>query len=286
MPSWTNTITFPGGRNDPEILDAESDLTEDEFARQYGALFVERVGRVLQEWDDETHIRDLSYEPTWSLYAALDYGYTNDWVILWIQVDPFDNVYVIRERRWRMTDTETIAQECKVSGAEQHLLRIMNAFYAPPAEPDDTAVLQRVWGKSPRINTGGLIRDRIKLIRQHLKVQNMHLPEGHPDRQPKLFVDRRCTQLIWEIRQGWQWPEHQSEVKNDSENPLDKDNHGPEALSRFFKGYFSVVGERSSTRMSSASIGGSSKTTKLSMGSGNSFGGRGNPKLKIERLRV
>jgi len=41
---------------------------------------------------------------------------------------------------------------------------------------------------------------------------------------------------------------HQSEVKNDSELPLDKDNHGPEALGRFFKGYFDAVEGTRSTR--------------------------------------
>jgi hypothetical protein len=41
-------LSFPVGGNDPEILDAEDDLTEEEFDRQYGAEFVERVGRVMQ----------------------------------------------------------------------------------------------------------------------------------------------------------------------------------------------------------------------------------------------
>jgi hypothetical protein len=44
------------------------------------------------------------------------------------------------------------------------------------------------------------------------------------------------------MREGYRWPAHKTEVKNDSEMPLDKDNHGPEALGRFFKGYFDAVG--------------------------------------------
>ena len=74
LPSWTNTIIFPGGRQDPEILEAEADLTVDEFNRQYGAMFVDKVGSVMQEWDDEIHLTHQVYNPDWPLYAAVDYG--------------------------------------------------------------------------------------------------------------------------------------------------------------------------------------------------------------------
>jgi hypothetical protein len=53
----------------------------------------------------------------------------------------------------------------------------------------------------------------------------------------QLKVDRSCTKLIWEMRTGYRWPEKKAQLQNDSENPLDKDNHGPEALGRFFKGH-------------------------------------------------
>ena len=46
------------------------------------------------------------------------------------------------------------------------------------------------------------------------------------EKWPTLAVDRSCTQLSWECREGWRWPEHKSEVRTDSETPLDKDNHG------------------------------------------------------------
>ena len=56
LPSWTNTHVFPGGRNDPEIIEAASDLTADEFNRQYGGQFVLKRGRVLKVWDDDKHV--------------------------------------------------------------------------------------------------------------------------------------------------------------------------------------------------------------------------------------
>jgi hypothetical protein len=241
MPSWTNTIVFPGGRNDPEILEAEDDLTEDEFRRQYGAEFVEHAGAVMSEWDDEIHLRDLDFNPDWPLYAGVDYGFTNPFVWLWIQVDHWGGVHVIGERRWERMDTLEVAQDLLLRDGP--LVRACAAFYPDPAEPDDTLTLEKMLKIPARKNTGGELKTRLSLIRTALKEENTHLPYGHVDRQPKLKVDRSCVTLAWEMREGYRWPEHRSEVKSDSEHPLDKDNHGSEALGRFFRGYFGMPGQ-------------------------------------------
>jgi hypothetical protein len=238
-PSWTNTVVFPGGRNDPEILDAEDDLTEDEFRRQYGGEFVERVGLVMKEWEDDIHLANLKYNPEWPLYASVDYGYTNPFVWLWIQVDPDDNVYVLGEHYIQLQDTEEIAKNTlKVHPLVDKLV----AFYPDPAEPDDTNILSRTLKKPARQNTGGELKTRIGLIRRALKVPEH---EVYGPQQPGLLIDRSCTKLRWEMAEGYRWPQHKDEAtKNDSENPMDKDNHGPEALGRFFKGYFDIVGDK------------------------------------------
>lgn len=249
MPSWTNRVVFPGGRRDPEILEAEDDLTEDEFRRQYGGEFVERIGRVMKEWDDEIHLIDgLDYSPNMPLYVALDYGYTNDWVWLWIQQDLWGQCYVIGEERWKMKDTEEVCNEIlerydRADGLWA-LLNKVNCIYAPPAEPSDTSIVQRKLGRPIRTNTGGEINDRDRETNKLLK------PKG-PDRIPGiLFNKERTSQLAWEMRTGYRWPEHKSETKNASENPMDKDNHGPEALGRFVRGHLVKLSERRSSRQS------------------------------------
>lgn len=253
MPSWTNNVVFPGGRNDPEILDAEEDLTEDEFRRQYGGEFVEKVGRVMQEWDDDIHLADLTYNPNLPLYGAVDYGYTNPFVWLWIQVDEFNNVYVIEEFRQKLKDTDDI---CKDYLINHPLASKLIAFYPDPAEPDDTATIVKNLRVPARMNTGGELKTRLSLIRTHLKRRYPHLPEDHPENKARLLIDRRkCTGLAWEMREGYRWPEHKSDTRGDSEIPLDRDNHGPEALGRFFKGYFDVKNEgRGRTRQRKAKM--------------------------------
>lgn len=247
-PSWTNTVMFPGGYNDPEIQDAKDDLTEDEFARQYEGKFVQRVGRVMAEWDDDVHIVDQGYNPDWPLYAACDFGYTNDWVWLWIQVDRLNNVYVVGEHRWRLRDTEDIA---RVELKEHPLLSKLIAIYPDPSSPDDANILRRTLGVATRSNTGGTINNRLSLIRSALKLRPDHLPRDHPDKKPTLFVNRSCKSLIWEMGQGYRWPERSSETRNDSEVPMDRDNHGPEALGRFFKGHMERTMDTRRSRQSS-----------------------------------
>lgn len=253
MPSWTNTAVFPGGRRDPEILEAEDDLTEDEFRRQYGGEFILKRGRVMKEWDDDLHMADIPYRRDLPLYAAVDFGYTNDWVWLWIQHDVNNNiVYVIGEHRFRLRDTEDIAREMK----DHPLIGNCLAIYVDPSSPDDASILRRHTNLATKANTGGEIKLRLQLIRSQLKMRPEHLPDGHPEKHPGLIIDKSCHKLIWEMREGYRWPENSNDLRNNTEIPMDVDNHGPEALGRFFKGHmepFSTAGNRHSRQGSIAS---------------------------------
>lgn len=239
MPSWTNSVVFPGGRWDEEIVEAESDLTEDEFRQQYGAEFVERTGRVMKEWDDEVHLKTLEFDPALPLYGAVDYGYTNPFVWLWLQQDRKGVVYVLEEHYITLRDTAEIATEVLLP---HPLTRHLFAFYADPARPDDTRTLMRILHKEGRSNTGGELKYRLSMIREALKPGPSH---AKPDaRRPRIYFDRRKTpRLQWEMREGYRWPYKKSDIRNDSENPMDKDDHGPEALGRFYKGHVRVLRE-------------------------------------------
>lgn len=253
-PSWTNDIVFPSGRQDPEIVEAEADLTKDEFDRQYGAEFVDKSGVVMKEFDEDVHLGDFDYEPSWATYMAVDYGFTNPFVVLFIQVGPFGDIRVLRE--FRRTQLDTI-EVCRDLMAEYPgLVRVASMLYPDPAEPDDTRTMQRELRIPVNKNTGGEIKHRLSLIRRSMKVVNPHLPDGDPERRPRLMIDRtHCKTLIWEMQEGYRWPEKKSEQRSDSENPLDKDNHGVEALGRFFRGYFGK-GVAGGTYLSYASVNG------------------------------
>jgi hypothetical protein len=237
-PSWTNDIIFPGGRTDPEILEAEEDLTKDEFDRQYGAEFTDKTGLVMKEYDDDIHLGDFDYEPGWPLYMAVDFGFTNPFVVLFIQVGPWGDIRVIREFRRQQLDTVEVCSDLRLE--YPGMIRVAQTIFPDPAEPDDTRTMVRELRIPANKNTGGELKTRLSLIRRALKINNQHLPIGDPERRPTLMIDRtHCQTLAWEMREGYKWPEHRSEQqRSDSENPMDKDNHGTEALGRFFRGYF------------------------------------------------
>lgn len=240
MPSWVNDVLFPEGRNDPEILDMEKDMSPERFAQEIGADFTEFVGRVFKDWDEEVHVGDFPYDERWPLYLGIDYGWTNPTVVLLIQVDVFDNVYVIGEYRTNHTDTSDIARE--LLDWRGGIVRRARTMYPDPASPGDTALLERELRVHADTDTGGEIKWRLELIRQKLKLY----PESAPYelRAPKLFIDRSCKGmplndggLIREM-DDYRYPDVKTEMKQAPENPLAKDDHGPEALGRFFRGYY------------------------------------------------
>ncbi len=261
-PSWENPFVFPRGatlsgvhtarellekggvsparisdisRVDEEIIGMMMEMSEELFKQEVAADFTEFVGRVFKRFDEETHVRNISYNPALPLFGAVDYGWTNPFVWLDIQVDEWGRVYVLDELYQTEKDTSEIAQWLLEHGRGNAA-----RFYPDPAEPDDTHTLSRILKVPAMGNTGGPLKNRLEMIRQHLKSAPAHLPEGHPEKKPMLIISPRCKELIREMN-DYRYPDSPKDAnKVAKEEPMDKDNHGPEALGRFFKGYFNA----------------------------------------------
>jgi hypothetical protein len=262
-PSWMNSFVFRGGCSDAalaalkdkarrppytrdeilalvideEIVSMYYDLGELMFAQEVECSFTEYTGRVYYDYDEEVHVKSLEYNPGRPLYIATDFGFTNPNVALFIQTDVFDNVYVIGEYYQTHRTDEEFALDIMEDPKLGPLARAAVALYPDPEDPSAANVLSNRWKVSIQGSTGGLLKDRINLIRRWMKIANPHLPYGHPERQPKLFIDRSCRHLMYEM-DAYRYPENASEIKEAPENPLKKDDHAPEALSRFFGGYY------------------------------------------------
>lgn len=261
MPSWFNSIVFPLGELDPEIADMKSEMSDERFNQEVVGLFTDFVGRVFKSFDEEVHVKDIPYDPRWPLYACCDYGWTNPFVWLLFQVDVFDNVYIIGEYRTNHTDTNDIARDLQTwrEGLSTKVIK----FFPDPASPGDSAILS----KALRVpfaehGTGGELRHRLEYIRQYLKP----VPETAPEelRMPKLLIDRSCVGLPLDdgglIRemQDYRFPDRKEEQnKAAPEEPLKKDDHGPEALGRGFLGLFGNLEDegRAHARVSRARVG-------------------------------
>ena len=221
---------------DSEILSLMDDLTPEAFMQEIGADFTEFVGRVFKEFDEEWHVSDLEYNPKYQHYAAMDSGYTNPSVWLYIQIDPWGNVDVLDEIYQTGLTPDEFAQTIK----DRHLDRGVIRFYPDPAAPGDNVQVERILRIPQGGGTGGELKYRIDAIREALKPRKVirHLPVGHPERLPRLRFDRRCVNTIREF-QEYRYPDRKDTILGDEahENPMKKDDHTPEALGRFFAGW-------------------------------------------------
>lgn len=259
MPAWVNDHVYPDGETDSEIIDLRADMSAESFNQEIAADFTEFVGRVFKDFDEEVHVRNLTFDPGLRTFAASDYGFTNPFVWLLIQVDHWDNVYVIDEFYMPGLTIPEAAVQLKTRGlVPDNMLK----FYPDPALPGESKQLASLLRVPVGGNTGGELRDRIEMIRRWLKVPaaKEHLPYDHPERTPKLFIDRKCVNMIREMN-DYRYPKSAEEAavrgQNAPEAPMKIDDHTPEALGRFMRGYFgspsSQVGVRSRIHKSNMS---------------------------------
>ena len=243
MPSWTNNILFPLGREDPEIRDMGKDMSDEKFQQEIGAEFTEFVGRVFKDYDDEDVPGNFSYNPAWPLYIATDYGFTNPNVFLFIQVDVWDNVVVLAEYYKNNETTAEAMDSIERDPFLNDLRKKAVALYPDPEDPAASNEIANRWRVPIKGKTGGLLSTRIDLIRRWLKPWPEELEAGHPDKKPRLRFNRKRTPNLMREMQDYHYPENKNEMSNDRENPVKKDDHTPEALGRFFAGHYGAPQE-------------------------------------------
>ncbi|QPL15025.1 terminase [Microbacterium phage Haunter] len=256
-PSWSNNILFPGGETDPEIISLASGMSAEKFKQEIGAEFTEFVGRVFKDFDEEVNVVDCYYDPRRPLYVAADYGYTNPNVLLFIQVGTWGDVYVIAEYYKAQRTTSDMIRDVKDDPRLRALARAAVALYPDPEDPGASAELSDEFGWKIQGNTGGLLNTRIELIRKLLKPQPFELEDGHPEKLPKLWFDRSCTNTISDFL-DYRYPETKEEAVaagvESPEKPVKANDHGTEAFSRFAGGYFHHEKPKKRARVSSASM--------------------------------
>lgn len=75
LPAWTNTLIYPGGRNDPEIKRLEAILPDDEFARTVAALRVPSRSLIFPEFSYAANVRPCPFDPSLPVHLWIDPGY-------------------------------------------------------------------------------------------------------------------------------------------------------------------------------------------------------------------
>ena len=249
---------------DQVILDSLNELTAEAFLQEIAADFTEFVGRVFKDFDEEKHVTDLEFNRHWQTFAAVDYGYHNPNVWLIIQEGPWGEINVLDEIYEEGLDPEDFADEIRwrrLNPANLHY------FYPDPADPGATKILERKLGLRGVGGTGGELSHRINHIRKALREPRYVVDEAPYFKsplvpgtsRPRLLFDRRCKRTIEDML-SYKYPEKKADKETSTaryDHPMKKDDHGPEALGRFFMGRYGMFGKPSAgTRIHDAAFGG------------------------------
>jgi hypothetical protein len=244
LPSWDNPIAYPLGRQDPEILEMEAQVSPQFFKQEIAAEFTAFTGKIYDEFDMNIHVKNIEYNPLWSNYWAFDYGWANAFVCLDIMVDPDDNVYVWREyqkRHLSSWDHGHVLQNPDRYASEHGVDRVnprdfhVDGMFGDPRGGDSRYTLELVLGQiysdEPKDeDTNSSWGIGVEFVKRWMRVQ--------ADGKPKLYVDPSCTELIRQLEQ-LRAPDEKEGI-NSKEGQHKHDDHGPDALRYFFAQFFGL----------------------------------------------
>ena len=236
FPTWENLVRFPGGFNDPEIQRVKRVASKQWFDQEYGALFTTRTGAIFEEWDDKVHVSSLRYNPSFPNYLAFDYGFSNPFVCLDIQVGTntagFPSVYVWRE--YYKSNVSTMEHGIYLRDRENPHDYKIDAMWGDPRGADEAATLALTIGYV------GFEDVRWKLSIEQMKRMMLASP-------PQIYVDPSCTNLIRQMgtlhvkELGRQTRLDLQELQGDGNIQHKVDDHAVDAL-RYFIGPYFVAG--------------------------------------------
>jgi len=209
FPSWANEVVFPGGRNDPEILQIEKTSTPEWFLQEYGADFASFVGKIFPEWDEKVHVRKVEFRPELPNYMAFDFGYTNPLAAIEFQIGHNDEIRIWREHYKSLT---TIPDHIDLLKNRDHPEGYhLDLAFGDPADPEAAATISRDFVPCvcmPEVKSDYTWREGIDLTRGFMKQVPQETEGGSiivvdeygtpaPDR-PRWIVDHSCVNTIKE----------------------------------------------------------------------------------------
>ncbi len=232
LPSWTNRILYPGGRDDPELLALQADSTDEFYVERIGGEPVPPRGLVIPEIRPDIHIGEFSYIPNLPVRLAIDPGYAGAYAVEVLQYVNGQEVIVdeIYERGLVTEEIIEIAQSRLwwpgVDGGVIDVAGYQHQAMPAPAE---------LWLDKAGVFLSATqvpINDGTERFRSFLKV-------SPTSQEPKLVIGSHCTGILSELgvtpnpfdgqTRAYRW-------KTDREGnvmgpvPEDRYNHGIKAV--------------------------------------------------------
>jgi len=218
-PSWTNPVIYPGGRNDPEIMELEESLPKVEFAQEIAADFTTHAGLVYEEFDPDVHVQRFEVLPDVPFTGWVDLGFSDPFVCLLVQVTQEGQAFIHDEYYFqRMTPAEHAARLEEWFDRPGSAHAKPEVLYCDPRSPDGIKDL-KIFGweakAAPsldhRTQSDNPVIVGIKVVKRLLKVQKLL-------GAPAILVHPRCKMTIKEFG-TYEWVNNQPDPKNNTHCP-------------------------------------------------------------------
>lgn len=213
IPSWSNKVLYPGGRDDPEILLLEASTPPDIFQERYGAVPCPPSGRVFNEFQMSLHVKDMrdaeypwptdvvwcesahksiTYDPRAPVYLWTDPGYAGACSVLAAHILG-DTVYVFDEIYERSLVTEQIIQ---IAQSRPWWSRVEKGVADIAAKQHQAMpAVAETWQKKVGLR---LSMNRVGINEGNERLKTFLIP--HPiTGRPKIYIDPACQGLISEF---------------------------------------------------------------------------------------
>jgi PBSX family phage terminase large subunit len=188
-----------------ELDKAKEEIPEDRFAQEYMADFRKTEGLVFKDFDRTRDVTTEFPETYSDEIAGIDFGWVNPASVLPIGIDGDETYWIRREWYHSHKTTEELIEYALTTKATK--------FYPDPENAEAVEKCRRA-GLNVRVP----VKDIVMVTDHLIELFKQHRIKIHPD----------CKNLIWEL-ETYHYPESKLD-KNESEKPVDKDNHAIKAL--------------------------------------------------------
>ena len=113
LASWMNTVIFPGGRADAEILRLENQFSRERFLERFGGVPCPPFGLVFKEFRSLVHTKEIGFDADHPVYLWIDPGYAGAYAVEVAQIIQ-DRVFIVDEIYEQGFITEEIIQICRM----------------------------------------------------------------------------------------------------------------------------------------------------------------------------
>lgn len=202
LSSGSNTLRYPGGEDDPELLERKAQMPSDRYSEWHLGTPVPPSGRVFTDFNPIVHLQPWKYDPELPVYIGIDPGYSGQpsrYAVEVAQIEPdgtwrfFDEVFV------EQTKTSEVINICKNKFWWGNKDKKFVIDIAGAANTGVTETHEDIWRKETGANLG---HQRVQIMPGINRFAQMLRGDMLTGKPKATFDPRRCPGIIAELGGG------------------------------------------------------------------------------------